>query len=154
MAWRLSLVPNGISGREALLMTTTIQLVLSNPGAGSSLVMRKLSPATPTHFFLRTSISASTRNTRSAPRAEAMGYISIRDSPLHLRALSTEAEKEVWIWDRDELEFFSNRLNFLLERAKSLLRCNGMRNTVTRVSNEYEWLLFLPNHDVTMEHEH
>lgn len=49
---------------------------------------------------------------------------------------------------------FSDRLNFLVERAKPLLRCNGMRNTVTRASNEYEWLLFLLNHDVTMEHEH
>lgn len=106
MAWRLSLVPNGTSGREALLMTTTIQLVLSNPRAGIFPFMRKIPPATPTHFFLRASISASTRNTRSAPRTEAMGYISIRDSPLHLRALSTEAEKEVRIWDRDELDFF------------------------------------------------
>jgi hypothetical protein len=96
MAWQLSIVPNGISGEEVPLMTTTTKLVLSNPRVGIS---------HPEHH--RTSFSALLffRQTLEIPalRVEAVGSRSIRYSPLHLRALSPKDEKEVWIWDRDEL---------------------------------------------------
>jgi len=97
MAWQFSFVPYGITGKGAPLMTTT-QLVLSNLRGGSPSATRVF-PLLDTNalfdfFSFQQVLEIPT------PYAEATGLLSIRYSPLHLRALSSE---EVWIWDRYKL---------------------------------------------------